>query len=385
MIRVDPGGTIGVIGGGQLARMLAIEARCLGYRIAVQDPDPAGPAGQLADVRIEGAWDDIAAAKVLADHSDVITIDTEHVPAHLLEQLEGLKPVRPSSHVLRVVQDRLEQRRFLASHGLPQVRHSSLARAEDLRIAAEAVGFPAVLKRRRGGYDGRGQLRVEGQSALAGAWKALGEAPAVLESFVEFEKEVSVLLARDLGGHIRFYPVAENVHRRSILRTTSVPAGIPPELASEAEELGTRIASGLEHVGMMAIELFVTREGRLLVNEIAPRMHNSGHFSFGACGTSQFEQHVRAICGLPLGDPSLLRPAVMLNLLGDLWREGTPAWDAVFAHPNAHLHLYGKRVASPGRKMGHVLVLGEGVDQARAAVEAIAADLERQRAPERAG
>jgi 5-(carboxyamino)imidazole ribonucleotide synthase len=377
-MRVAPGGTIGVIGGGQLARMLAFEAHSMGYRIAVLTPEPSGPAGQVSDICIEGALDDVNAAKDLAHQSDVITIDTEHVPAHVLEQVEAIRPVRPSAQVLRVVQDRLEQRRFLALHKFPQVQHASLSDAEELLVAREVVGFPAILKTRRGGYDGKGQIPVGGPGALAGAWKELGEAPSVLESFVDFEKEVSVLLARSLDGEIRFHPTAENVHRHHILRTTSVPVGVSPELAAQAQEIGAGIATALDHVGMMAIEMFVTREGKLLVNEIAPRVHNSGHYTFGACVTSQFEQHVRAICGLPLGDPSLLRPVVMLNLLGDLWQEGTPDWGTVLAHPNAHLHLYGKETASPGRKMGHVLVLDENIERARSVIESIAADLERK-------
>ncbi|MCK6498264.1 MAG: 5-(carboxyamino)imidazole ribonucleotide synthase [Nitrospira sp.] len=376
MTRIWPGGTIGVIGGGQLARMLALEARRMGYRVAVLDPDSEGPAGQVADIRVEGAFDDLEAAKTLARHSDVITLDTEHVPADLLEQLETVKPVRPAAHVLRIVQDRLEQRRFLEAHGIPQVRHAYVTDTESLHAAAKAVGFPAVLKTRRSGYDGKGQARVDSPRELAGAWSALGGTPSVIESFVAFEREVSVLLARDLDGNVRFHPLAENRHRQHILHASRVPARIPAALASQAEKVGARIASALGHVGMMAIELFVTREGELLVNEIAPRTHNSGHYTFGACATSQFEQHVRAICGLPLGDSALLRPAVMLNLLGDLWTDGSPDWSTVLSHPAARLHLYGKSRSSPGRKMGHVLILGDDADRANSIAEVIAAGLE---------
>lgn len=377
MIRVRPGGTIGVIGGGQLARMLAFEARRMGYRTAVLDPDPEGPAAQVADRFVTGAFDDIEGAETLARYSDVITLDTEHVPAALLERVETMKPVRPAASVLRTVQDRLEQRRFLRAQGVPQVPHASVPDAASLHAAAEAVGFPCILKTRRSGYDGKGQARVDRPEGLADAWKSLGQAPAVMESFVDFEREVSVLLARDLDGNIRFYPIAENTHRRHILHTSRVPARIPAESVSQAEELGARIASALGHAGMMAIELFVTRSGDLLVNEIAPRTHNSAHYSFGACATSQFEQHVRAICGLPLGDPSLLRPAVMLNLLGDLWSNGSPDWSAALKHPTARLHLYGKSRALPGRKMGHILVLGEDADHAATVAESIASELER--------
>jgi 5-(carboxyamino)imidazole ribonucleotide synthase len=373
---IGPGGTIGILGGGQLARMLSFEARRMGYRVAVLDPEPEGPAAQVADIHIVGAFDDADAAEKLARHSDVLTLDTEHVPADVLERIQKQKPLRPSASVLRIVQDRLEQRRFLQAHRAPQPRYASVTDRESLHAAAKTVGLPAVLKTRRSGYDGKGQARVAREGDLADAWRALGERPAILESFIDFDKEVSVLLARDLEGNVRFHPIAENVHRRHILHTSRVPARISPSLASRAEELGARIAAAIAHVGMMAIELFVTREGELLVNEIAPRTHNSGHYTFGACATSQFEQHVRAICGLPLGDPSLLRPAVMLNLLGDLWCNGPPDWTPVVSQPSARLHLYGKRRASPGRKMGHVLILGEDADHATAVAEALEAALE---------
>ncbi len=220
-------------------------------------------------------------------------------------------------------------------------------------------------------------MRVAAARDLAPALESLGGVPSILESFVDFDKEISVLLARDLDGNLRFYPIAENVHRHHVLRTSRVPARISPRIAAEAEALGAHIAAALGHVGMLAVELFVTREGGLLVNEIAPRTHNSGHFSFGACATSQFEQHIRAVCGLPLGDPSLLRPAVMLNLLGDLWGNRSPDWTPGLSQPSARLHLYGKQRAWPGRKMGHVLVLGDDAEQASALAESVAAALER--------
>lgn len=377
MTRVFPGGTIGILGGGQLGRMLALEARRMGYRIAVLDPDPDGPAAQVADIHVTARLDDAEAAETLVRQSDVVTLETEHVPYAILERLEEIKPVRPSARVLRIIQDRLEQRRFLEAHGAPQVRYAPVSDTESLRTAADAAGFPSILKTRRSGYDGKGQARAADADELAEAWKTVGEAPAILESFVDFDKEISVLLARDLDGNVRFHPIAENVHRHHVLRTSRVPARIPADLAARAQALGARVASALGHVGMMAIELFVTREGSLLVNELAPRTHNSGHYSFGACTTSQFEQHVRAVCGLSLGDSSLLCPAVMLNLLGDLWRDGPPSWDTVCAHPTARLHLYGKRRAAPGRKMGHILILDKDVDNAAQIADAIGAQLEK--------
>jgi len=375
--QIWPGGTIGIIGGGQLARMTALEARRMGYRIAVLDPDPEGPAAQVADDCVASAFDNLEAAKALAARSDVITLDTEHVPVEILEQLEAMKPVRPSAGVLRIVQDRCEQRRFLGAERVPQPRNAPVSGADSLRAAATVVGFPCVIKTQRSGYDGKGQARAGCADELEDAWRVLGQPPAVVESFVDFEREISVLLARDLDGNVRFYPIAENTHRNHVLHTSRVPARIPVELVAQAETLGARIASALGHVGMMAIELFVTRDGGLLVNEIAPRTHNSGHYTFGACATSQFEQHVRAICGLPLGDTSLLRPAVMLNLLGDLWRNGPPGWHTVLSRPTARLHLYGKKRPAAGRKMGHIIVFDDDGQDAGEVAGVIAADLER--------
>jgi len=367
-----PGSTIGVIGGGQLARMMAFEARRMGLRIAVLDPEPQGPAGQVADAAVQGALDSLDAARELARQSHVVTLDTEHVPAELLEQLEAICPVLPPARVLGIVQDRLQQRRFLRENGLPQPRNAPVSDVRSLRDGAARTGFPCVIKSRRSGYDGRGQARANTADDLEKAWDRIGRAPAVVEQFIDFEREVSALLARDIRGNVRFYPAAENEHRRHILYLSRVPARIPRKLAAEAEAIGETIASALGHVGMMAVELFVTRDQRLLVNEIAPRTHNSGHYTFGACATSQFEQHVRAVAGLPLGDPSLLRPAVMLNLMGELWGETDPEWESVLAHPSARLHLYGKARPFKGRKMGHVLVLDEDAGRAFRTAEEIA-------------
>lgn len=359
-----PGGTIGVIGGGQLARMLALEARRMGYRVAVQDPDPQGPAGQVADVAIGARFDDEEAALALARASDVVTIDIEQVPASLLKAVERLRPVHPSAAVMDVIQDRAEQRRFLRQHGFPQVPHGVAGSQEKLEEAAAVTGYPAVLKVTRQGYDGRGQARVEGPAELGPAWEQLGRRPVVVERYLELEREVSVVLARSPAGEMAVFPLAENLHRRHILHTTCVPARVPAPLARRAAELGREIAVALGHVGVMAVEIFLTRDGQLLVNEIAPRTHNSGHFTFGACVTSQFEQHVRAICNLPLGDAALLHPAVMVNLLGDLWANGEPPWERVFAYPRVKLHLYGKARPFPGRKMGHLLILDEDLERA---------------------
>jgi 5-(carboxyamino)imidazole ribonucleotide synthase len=370
-----PGANIGIIGGGQLAQMMALEGKRMGYRIAVLDPDANGPAASVADLHIAAAIDDVEAARLLAARCDVVTFDTEHVPAALLRELEELRPVRPSSHVLGVVQDRLAQRLFLESRGLPQVRYAELARRSDLALAASKVGFPCVLKTRRDGYDGKGQAGARSLAELEAAWNDLGCVPTMVEAFVHFEKEAAVLLARGLDGEIRFYDLAENVHRRHVLHTTRAPASVLPGLVTRAEEIGAQIAIELQHVGMLAVEFFVTRDGELLVNEIAPRTHNSGHYTFGACVTSQFEQHLRAICGLPLGDTSLLSPVVMLNLLGDCWLGGGPDWLKVVTHPSIRLHVYGKKRATSGRKMGHLLVLDESVERALSIAQSVEVSL----------
>lgn len=374
MNAILPGATIGVIGGGQLARMLTLEARRMGYRVAVQDPDPEGPAGQIADLAIGAHFDDEEAALALARASQVVTIDIEQVPAPLLRAVEGLRPVHPAAAVMEVIQDRAEQRRFLQKHGFPQVPHGVAGTQGQLEEAAAVTGYPAVLKVTRQGYDGRGQVRVEGPAELGAAWEQLGRRAVVLERYLELEREVSVVLARSAAGEMAVFPLAENLHRRHILHTTCVPASVPAPLARRAAELGREIAVALGHVGVMAVEMFVTAQGELLVNEIAPRTHNSGHFTFGACVTSQFEQHLRAICNLPLGDPTLLHPVVMVNLLGDLWADGEPPWERVLAYPQVKLHLYGKRRPFPGRKMGHLLILDQNLALAtRLADELVAA------------
>ncbi|MGD8862923.1 MAG: 5-(carboxyamino)imidazole ribonucleotide synthase [Myxococcales bacterium] len=364
-----PGATLGVLGGGQLARMMAVEARRMGYRVAVVDPDPHCSASEFADEVIPGALDDLAAARALSRKSAAVTVDTEHVPADVLERLEAVVPVRPASFVLRTVQDRSVQRDFLMRAGLPQPRNVTLGDGTTPEEAAGHVGLPCVLKTRRSGYDGKGQARARTAQELGEAWERMARAPAVVESFVDFECEISVVLARGVDGEVRNFPVAENEHRNHVLYMTRAPARISPQLESRAVELATRVAEAFDHVGVLAVELFVTRDGQLLVNEVAPRTHNSGHFTLGGCATSQFEQHVRAICGLPLGDPSLLRPAAMVNLMGELWDGGAPDWEPILTHPSAHLHLYGKRHAYPGRKMGHALFLADpgGADPAEVA------------------
>jgi 5-(carboxyamino)imidazole ribonucleotide synthase len=370
-----PGATIGVLGGGQLGRMLAVAARRMGYRVVVLDPSARCPTAQVADDIVTGALDDLAAARQLARQVDVVTLDTEHVPPELLDELERIAPVRPGPSVLRTINDRQIQKQFLDQLGMPQADWAPASSVAELEPALARLGRPAIVKVRRSGYDGKGQVRID-PNADAGAEHAkLAGAPAVAEELVRFAREISVILARGVDGEIRIYPVAENVHRRHILHTTRAPAPIDADQRARAERIAVTIAEALGHVGVIAVEMFELPDGRLLVNEIAPRTHNSGHYTYGACATSQFEQHVRAICGLPLGDPRSLCGAVMVNLIGDLWRDGPPRWDLVLARPEAQLHLYGKDAAAPGRKMGHVLLLDDDTDHALSAAEMLVSRL----------
>ncbi|HVV85859.1 MAG TPA: 5-(carboxyamino)imidazole ribonucleotide synthase [Kofleriaceae bacterium] len=377
-----PGATIGVLGGGQLGRMMALAARRMGYRICVLDRDRRCPTGQIADDVVLGTLDDTEAALRVAERSQVVTLDTEHTPAEVLERIARVTPVRPGASVLATIQDRAVQKRFLDSLGVAQATWAPVGSQDELAAALATVGVPAILKARRAGYDGKGQARIDApadpaalRSDAAAAWRRIHEVPATLEAVVPFAREVSVVLARSVDGEVEVYPLAENVHRRHILHTTRAPAPMPAGRAAHAVALATRIAAALEHVGAMAVEMFELADGALLVNEIAPRTHNSGHYTYGACSTSQFEQHVRAVCGLRLGDPRALTGAVMVNLIGDLWAHGEPAWQHVLDRPEARLHLYGKLGAAPGRKMGHVLLLDDDTDRALATAEEILAAL----------
>jgi 5-(carboxyamino)imidazole ribonucleotide synthase len=369
-----PGATIGVLGGGQLGRMMAVVARQMGYRIIVLDQSARCPTAQVSDGVVVGALDDVEAATRLARQVDVITLDTEHVPAELLAVLETIAPVRPGAGVLRTIQDRLVQKQFLDGLGLPQAVWAPVA-ADDVHAALAVVGRPAILKVRRAGYDGKGQVRIDRDDDPVALLARLGGEPAVAEEVIGFAREISVILARGLDGQIQIYPIAENVHRRHILHTTRAPAAMPDDRRKRAEAIAVTVAEALGHVGVIAVEMFELPDGRLLVNEIAPRTHNSGHYTYGACATSQFEQHLRAVCGMPLGDPRALTGAVMVNLIGDLWRDGPPDWREVLARPEARLHLYGKDAPAPGRKMGHVVLLDDDVARALATAEALIATL----------
>jgi 5-(carboxyamino)imidazole ribonucleotide synthase len=342
------GTVIGILGGGQLARMLSVAAGRLGYRTHVFDPDPAAPAAHLAAGHTVAGYDDAEALRAFAARVGVVTYEFENVPAGAARLLDGLCPLRPGPRALEIAQDRLTEKAFLAEAGLPPAPHLPVESAADLEAALRALGRPAILKSRRMGYDGKGQARIGPGEDAAAAWAAIGEVPAVLEAFVPFEREISVIVARGLGGEIATYPPGENTHDGGILRRTRVPATVSPALAEEARAMAARLAEALGYVGTLGLELFVTGEG-LLANEFAPRVHNSGHWTQDACTHCQFEQHIRAIAGWPLGPTAPHSAAEMENLIGhDLDR--LPA----LAREGASIHLYGKAEVRAGRKMGHV-------------------------------
>lgn len=371
-----PGSTIGMLGGGQLGRMFTIAARTLGYKVIVLEPDPGSPAGQLADQHRVAAYDDEQALLAFGQQCAVITTEFENIPAKTLEFLTRFCPVHPSAQAVATAQDRIVEKEFVRSCGLLPVPFAAIRQSTDIAAACEQVRFPAILKTARLGYDGKGQITVHNPQETAQAFQQLQQVDCVLEQRIELEREISVVLARNVEGRSECFPVAENVHRHGILHQSIVPARIPDDLAQSAKAAAKRIADKLDFVGVMAVEFFVTREGALLVNEMAPRTHNSGHYTLDACVTSQFEQQVRMVCGLPFGETRLHTPVVMVNLLGDLWGGSQPVWDALFASPASKLHLYGKQAARPGRKMGHFCTLAADTGQAMTEAERIFSTLQ---------
>ncbi len=345
---IAPGAVIGILGGGQLGRMTAIAAARLGYRCHIFAPEAEAPGADVASVWTRAAYDDEADLDRFARSVQVVTLEFENVPVAALERLQQHVPVRPGPELLRVTQERLAEKDALRAIGAPVTGYARIEDEADLRGAMEQHGGRGVLKTVRLGYDGKGQLLIEGEGT--GAIERLGGPPLILEAFVDFALELSVVTARGLDGRQASYPVVENRHQRHILATTVAPASVDLAVAGEAVALAEHIARELGLVGLLAVELFLSRDGRLLVNELAPRPHNSGHWTIDACAVSQFEQQVRAVCGLPLGDPAPFAGAVMENLLGD----EADRWPAILAEPGARLHLYGKREARAGRKMGHV-------------------------------
>ena len=351
VLPLAPGAAIGILGGGQLGRMLALAAAELGFDAVILEPERASPAGRVAARAIVAPYDDAKALKTLAATASVVTYEFENVPAAAVETLAALGvEVAPGPRALAVAQDRVEEKTFLNAHGAPTVAFAAAATPEEAGAAVAAVGAPALMKTRREGYDCKGQRWVEHAADAAAAFVALGGAPVIVEAACEFARELSIIAARGRDGATAVYPLAENHHEGGVLRRSIAPARVSPAAADQAERIAARILAGLDYVGVIGIELFELPDGRLLVNEIAPRVHNTGHWTQDGCEVSQFEQHIRAIAGWPLGPTAATAQVEMLNLLGD----EAAAWAKLAAEPETRLHLYGKRDAKPGRKMGHV-------------------------------
>jgi 5-(carboxyamino)imidazole ribonucleotide synthase len=366
---VLPGSTIGVLGGGQLGRMLALAGRHMGYRFVTLDPTPDSPCGQVADRQITAAYDDAEAAEALARECDVITYEFENVDAGVARMLAEKSYVPQGDRLLYTTQHRLREKRAVEACGVKVAPYAEIASEADLREAVGRFGTPCVLKTATGGYDGKGQRVIRSADEIPGAYAELSRAKTelVLEQFIRFEKEISVIAARSPRGEVRAFPAAENVHVGNILHLSIVPARADSAVLQRAQELAVRIAEGLDVVGLIAVEMFLTPDGGLYVNELAPRPHNSGHYTMEACRTSQFEQHIRAVCNLPLGSTELMTPVVMVNVLGEHvaplldWLETQRREDP---HVTVKVHLYGKREAKAGRKMGHVNLLTDDVNRA---------------------
>ncbi|MDR1646906.1 MAG: 5-(carboxyamino)imidazole ribonucleotide synthase [Zoogloeaceae bacterium] len=355
-----PPATLAWLGGGQLGRFFVAAAHELGYRVWVLDPDPESPAGRIADRHIAAAYDDAAALAEIAAHCAAVTTEFENVPAATLTQLANTLPAHPAAAAVAICQNRVAEKNFLRTHDFPHVAFAAIEGEEDI-AAANAGLFPGILKVARLGYDGKGQAVVTDREAALAAFRRFKGEPCVLEQKLKLDCEFSVVLARTASDEIRLFPTAENQHTRGILDVSIVPARIPPYLAGNAQDIAIYIVEELDYVGVLAVEFFASYD-QIFVNEMAPRPHNSGHYTLDACLTSQYEQQVRALCGLPLGDPRAHSASVMVNLLGDLWFDAQgaarePDWNALYCIPSLKLHLYGKKSARPGRKMGHFTVV----------------------------
>ena len=372
---IGPGATIGVLGSGQLGRMFAIAARRMGYRVHTFSPDDDTPTGQVADVEVTASYEDLDALRAFARNVNVVTFEFENVPIEAVDAVEALAPVRPSGVALHTAQQRAREKTFLADRGFPTAPFARAETLDELWAAVARVGTPSVVKTAAFGYDGKGQHKVTTPADLEHIWSAIGHQEAIVEKFVSLQAEISIVAARGLDGEIVEYPAFENRHRNHILDVTTCPAAIPRAVARRAVDITRAILEELQYVGLLCVEFFLTTDGELLVNELAPRPHNSGHLTFDACVTSQFEQQVRAICGLPLGSTELMRPAAMANLLGDLWADGEPNWAAACRFREVKLHLYGKSEPRAGRKMGHLTAMAatvlEAQDRAVAARDAL--------------
>ena len=368
---VLPGSRIGVLGSGQLGRMFAMAARRMGYLVHTFSPESDTPTGQISDVEIPASYDDLDAVRDFARHVDVVTFEFENIPATTVEAVAEYAPVHPSGKVLHTAQHRVREKTYLARAGFPVTEFRHIRSIEDLRAALNELGYPAVLKTAGFGYDGKGQSKINSPAEAEQAFSAIGGQEAVLEAFVDFEREVSCIAARGADGAVASYGLIDNVHERHILDCSVAPATTPPEVVRAATEITKSLLEDLEVVGVLCVEFFLNRDGRLFVNEIAPRPHNSGHYTIDACVTSQFEQQLRAVCGLPLGATEMFYgAAAMANLLGDLWQDKEPDWRAACAFPNVKLHLYGKRIPRPARKMGHLTARASSTHEALETVRA---------------
>lgn len=359
-----PNSTIGVFGSGQLGRMFAIEARKMGYRVHTFSPDTDTPTGQVADTETSADYNDLEEVKKFARSVDVVTFEFENVPSRTVETAAEFVAVHPKGEILHTTQNRLREKTFLKQNGFPHAPFRHVKTLDDLYHAAQEIGTPAVLKTAGFGYDGKGQQKLHAVGEIEKAFENLGGNEAVLEAFIEFEKEVSVVAARDSAGNFAHYGVVENAHANHILDVSFAPALVSEKVFREAVEIARSVAETFDYVGTLCVEFFLTKDERLLINELAPRPHNSGHLTFDACAVSQFEQQLRAVCGLPLGATEFLRPAAMTNLLGDLWAGGEPRWARALEFPHLKLHLYGKAEARAGRKMGHLTALAETAEEA---------------------
>ncbi|MEK0291129.1 5-(carboxyamino)imidazole ribonucleotide synthase [Caldifermentibacillus hisashii] len=356
-----PGQTIGVIGGGQLGQMMTLAAKSMGFRVIVLDPTPNSPCGQVADEQIVAAYNDLAAVKILAEKSDVITYEFENIDANALSWLTNHAYVPQGTEILRVTQNRIYEKATIQKAGVPVVPYEVILNQTELEHGLENLGYPAVLKTATGGYDGKGQLVIKTEHDRISAASLLSTGPCVLEQWIPFTKEVSVIVSKNPDGETAVFPVAENIHCNNILHQTIVPARIDKETEEKTMAAAKKIAEFLHLIGTLAVEMFVTEDGEIYINELAPRPHNSGHYSIEACMTSQFEQHIRAICNLPLGSTALLKPAVMVNILGEHLE---PLLENLHHFKHWKIHLYGKNEAKPGRKMGHLTRLCNDTDEA---------------------
>lgn len=378
--RYLPGATIGLMGSGQLGRMFAVAARRMGYRVNVFSPEKDTPAGQFADREVTGAYEDEPAVREFAKGLDLLTFEFENIPRQTVDWCAAECDVRPANSILHIAQNRLREKDFLAAAGIPVAAYRAVHSALELTAAIHEIKIPAILKSAAFGYDGKGQRLIEGPFDLDEIWCNRPGDELILERVVNFEKEVSVIVARGTDGAMATFPVCENMHRDHILDITVVPARASEKIESSGADLARTIAEKMDLVGLLAVEMFLQRDGALLVNELAPRPHNSGHWTIEGCATSQFEQQLRAVCGLPLGSTEILQPSAMANLLGDLWQDGEPNWAAALAVPGVRLHLYGKHHPRPRRKMGHLTAVAATAEAAMAAVTKARAALNQRKA-----